>query len=237
MSEQNKRLSDEELTYRLCDLISDNHPSKLAAKERVEQHITALSEELIAARLISDKHLSDRLTRDGMITKLQEELRQAKGRERCEHCGSNDIYHGPPDCPLCGAPNCCRVCCRIVFLEGRLAEKDKETEQIKFRTADAMLELVKNSSLANQTLRSALMEVYVAFSTSDPIRAMAHKALNDSTNPTEGERWVNAKEVERTVSALHAGLKLGEHCKLNPTAYVNQIKEELTRLQQLISGK
>lgn len=28
----------------------------------------------------------------------------------CEHCGT-EIYSGPPDCPRCGAPNCCPKCC------------------------------------------------------------------------------------------------------------------------------
>ncbi len=30
--------------------------------------------------------------------------------DRCETCGGA-VYSGPPDCPTCGAPNCCRACC------------------------------------------------------------------------------------------------------------------------------
>lgn len=34
-------------------------------------------------------------------------------RIRCDECGSSDhIYSGPPDCPGCGAPVCCQICCR-----------------------------------------------------------------------------------------------------------------------------
>lgn len=39
------------------------------------------------------------------------ELEKEKSR-RCEHCGSDRIYSGPPDCPGCGAPVCCQVCCK-----------------------------------------------------------------------------------------------------------------------------
>ena len=44
---------------------------------------------------------------------------------RCEHCGA-DVYSGPPDCPRCGAPNCCPQCCKIDTLERQLAAAKKE---------------------------------------------------------------------------------------------------------------
>ena len=43
--------------------------------------------------------------------------------ETCESCGSG-IYHGPPDCPRCGAPNCCKRCCADAEIE-RLREQVK----------------------------------------------------------------------------------------------------------------
>lgn len=67
--------------------------------------------------------------RDAIATAI-EEARQNK-RETCEHCGSDRIYHGPPDCPACGAPNCCRNCCERAKAE---AERDRlraENEQLR----------------------------------------------------------------------------------------------------------
>lgn len=55
-------------------------------------------------------------------------------KETCEHCGSNRIYHGPPDCPTCGAPNCCQTCCKIDSL---LAENAKKDERIRELEAEA----------------------------------------------------------------------------------------------------
>ena len=53
-------------------------------------------------------------------------------RDICDVCGSDQIYHGPPDCPMCGAPNCCQECCRQMTLE---LERDrlraKESASIK----------------------------------------------------------------------------------------------------------
>lgn len=49
-------------------------------------------------------------------------------KKRCEHCGSDRIYHGPPDCPTCGAPNCCQTCCQITTLE---QERDQLQEQLE----------------------------------------------------------------------------------------------------------
>jgi hypothetical protein len=51
--------------------------------------------------------------------------------EQCEHCGSDKIYHGPPDCPSCGAPNCCQICCKINTLEMQLEKAKKALEIIR----------------------------------------------------------------------------------------------------------
>lgn len=62
--------------------------------------------------------------------------------ERCEHCGCDKIYSGPPDCPRCGAPNCCEVCCimntkdtRIALLERR--ERTREAWELIFGRSDS----------------------------------------------------------------------------------------------------
>lgn len=76
----------------------------------------------------------------------------------------------------------------------QLAAKDKEIERVKALVEQHQAVYYEAGrheaklSLANQTLRSALMGVKRAFSTG-AMRAMADQALNDSTNPTEGERW------------------------------------------------
>jgi hypothetical protein len=49
---------------------------------------------------------------------------------RCEHCGAT-LYSGPPDCPRCGAPQCCPSCCRVAEVEARLAERDAEIERLR----------------------------------------------------------------------------------------------------------
>lgn len=53
--------------------------------------------------------------------------------ERCEHCGSDRIYIGPPCCPTCGAPNCCQTCCAITSLE-------KERDQLRALLTEAVRE-------------------------------------------------------------------------------------------------
>jgi hypothetical protein len=48
--------------------------------------------------------------------------------ETCDNCGDT-LYHGPPDCPRCGAPNCCQRCCKEAEMEA-VAEnvtRDRDT--------------------------------------------------------------------------------------------------------------
>jgi hypothetical protein len=52
------------------------------------------------------------------------------GMQRCEHCGSDRIYYGPPDCPSCGAPNCCQMCCKIASLELQLDESKQTIKKL-----------------------------------------------------------------------------------------------------------
>lgn len=49
--------------------------------------------------------------RAGEAEKERDDLK-AKLGQQCEHCGYFAIYSGPPDCPYCGAPNCCQHCCQ-----------------------------------------------------------------------------------------------------------------------------
>jgi len=51
--------------------------------------------------------------------------------ERCEHCGCDRIYSGPPDCPRCGAPVCCEICCKEQALKDRIKALEAALEQEK----------------------------------------------------------------------------------------------------------
>lgn len=48
---------------------------------------------------------------------------------RCEHCGSDKIYVGPPNCPGCGAPVCCQICCKINNLEIEVQQLAKQRRE------------------------------------------------------------------------------------------------------------
>ena len=45
--------------------------------------------------------------------------------DRCEDCGAK-LYSGPPDCFMCGAPNCCQQCCKITHQANRIIELKAE---------------------------------------------------------------------------------------------------------------
>ena len=60
------------------------------------------------------------------IKQLQKRIEELESVWRCEHCGSDKIYSGPPDCPDCGAPNCCQTCCKIATQEMRIEELEKD---------------------------------------------------------------------------------------------------------------
>ena len=58
---------------------------------------------------------------------LRAHIEELERIERCEHCGFDTIYSGPPDCPDCGAPNCCQFCCRGTTIE-QLRRRVEELE-------------------------------------------------------------------------------------------------------------
>lgn len=39
----------------------------------------------------------------------------AERHNACEECGSTRHRSGPPDCPRCGAPQCCEMCCNVDY--------------------------------------------------------------------------------------------------------------------------
>ena len=70
--------------------------------------------------------------------------------ERCEHCGCDKIYSGPPDCPRCGAPNCCEVCCREQELNDRIAELERQiadVQELLFGTDEPLGEYIDRDKL------------------------------------------------------------------------------------------
>lgn len=69
-------------------------------------------------------------TDHGGISGPCDEIRRLKS-ERCDHCGSDHIYSGPPDCPRCGAPNCCQVCCQMQCLEDEVQRLRDERDMYR----------------------------------------------------------------------------------------------------------
>ena len=67
------------------------------------------------------------------------ELAKMRG-PRCDECGDK-IYSGPPDCPMCGAPNCCPTCCREA---GVVAERDAARAELA-KMQSEIRDLIKES--------------------------------------------------------------------------------------------
>jgi hypothetical protein len=66
------------------------------------------------------------------VAKQLEQAEKVSNKPRCEHCGSDRIYSGPPD-HICGAPVCCTVCCREATLETTIATLTAENEKLMER--------------------------------------------------------------------------------------------------------
>lgn len=81
-------------------------------------------------------------------------------KERCEHCGSDRIYHGPPVCPGCGAPNCCQTCCKVATLEKELAtaKAELETEQMLVKGLEGNIKACEDENAALRDVAKACGE-------------------------------------------------------------------------------
>lgn len=86
-------------------------------------------------------------------------------------------------------------------LRGHITALESEITQLMEKCVAKEFE-VYGLNRATQTLRSALMGVKRAFSTG-AMRAIADQALNDSTNPTEIERW-DESSYHRVMHLLRA---------------------------------
>lgn len=65
------------------------------------------------------------------LQQTEKERDELKNKWHCEHCGSDRIYSGPPDCPTCGAPNCCQTRCKVATLERELDALKKERDEAR----------------------------------------------------------------------------------------------------------
>lgn len=111
-----------------CQL-EDGHfcPACEKQLEEEEQSVSVLTEQLArvtAERGIAVAELSkvrgelsevwksrDRVEAElAQVTKERDEL---KAVPRCDNCGSHKMIVSPPGCPMCGAPQCCTVCCEL----------------------------------------------------------------------------------------------------------------------------
>ena len=50
--------------------------------------------------------------------------------DTCEHCGGRVLYYRQ-GCPTCGAPGCCKSCCRIAELEAENERLRTEIEALE----------------------------------------------------------------------------------------------------------
>jgi hypothetical protein len=82
--------------------------------------------------------------------------------ERCEYCGCDKIYSGPPDCPRCGAPVCCEVCCReetmkqcIEALEAQL-KASQESDELQVGISLAAQKLADKAEAQLKAVRELL---------------------------------------------------------------------------------
>jgi hypothetical protein len=71
----------------------------------------------------------------------------------CERCGTQ-IYSGPPDCPRCGAPNCCPKCCE----ESEADIAPSPSPEPSARAAEVDLELALPGDKCH--LRNGRVEVF-----------------------------------------------------------------------------
>ena len=115
------------------------------------------------------------------------ELEDNQAGERCDHCGCDRIYSGPPDCPRCGAPNCCEVCCneqtqadRIAELEERLRVEQSCNRCKQYHGKDPCEDVAELQATIEQTRE--LVDLYFEGCASDTfddaVRAL-RKALAD----------------------------------------------------------
>jgi hypothetical protein len=90
-----------------------------------------------------------------------EALEAEQAGERCEHCGCDKIYSGPPDCSRCGAPVCCEICCKeqalndhIEALQAKLDAVQTETHKWKNEECSAQQAVEKIHLIALQQEKS-----------------------------------------------------------------------------------
>lgn len=116
-----------------------------------------------------------RAERDGLVERIAKDE-----RSRCEHCGSDRIYSGPPECSGCGAPICCQACCEL-----QTAEMARDAA---VATAASLRERVAGLQLALGNLVSALdvngVESFIEVAhAKSAARALLSPAAAPSANP------------------------------------------------------
>ena len=145
------------------------------------------------------------------IKQLQKRIEELESVWRCEHCGSDKIYSGPPDCPDCGAPNCCQTCCKIATQEMRIEEMEETDRKLRHELCD----LREGHRITDEQIDKAWEEAH-----RDPIRVWdvfdllgivrcpdvpdgcggTGMTLGDTCPDCDGNGWVIGGEDEQTTS-------------------------------------
>lgn len=129
--------------------------------------------------------------------------------EKCEYCGT-DIYCGPPDCPKCGAPNCCPKCCReeeLVVMTAP-ANNDRPSEMPKppedswldFLISQAAVSDYFNPSHIQKQSQTRTDDVSIRFATCDKSAVIRHARAELSALRTKAAAY---DEAMKRVWARH----------------------------------
>lgn len=136
------------------------------------------------------------------------------GEPRCTDCGAT-IYSGPPDCPLCGAPNCCPQCCKVSNLTESNRQLREELERSNARGTEFYEGLinVSNKNLACQTALAADRKLLCRIAT--------FLTQCDSSSPKVPELIA---DIEKSLSGVN------EHHELTTRTALAAAKEALERI-------
>lgn len=164
-----RNLTGDNLIYFMGCLIEE----QAKRSRELEQQLAIRNNECetICKKLVTAENANIQLKMDIQHIHIQheEEFKEVM-KESCEHCGSTLIYYGPPNCPSCGAPNCCQTCCKLTSLEQQLA-----LLHIEYKKAlEAISDLIKvdGSRLHPVDMTQKWLRVEQLLSTPSAIAAM-----------------------------------------------------------------
>jgi chromosome segregation ATPase len=144
----------------------------------------------------------------------------------CEHCGSNRMYFGPPNCPYCGAPNCCQTCCKITRLESQLTAAQAGLTELGNELFDCKAQL-KDSDDRNAALKAERDEVRALLQNQQDNYGRIYDAvMGDGTITAE---WLDPADAVRQLRAERDALK---DDKLLMLGQIEYLRDALSRVNR-----